>query len=57
VGELPPGEPVTVFCRSGHRAAMAASILESAGREVRLVPKGGAGSWPEPLEPVGAASE
>ena len=57
VSELPSGEPVTVFCRSGHRAAMAASILESAGREVRLVPKGGAGSWPEPLEPVGAAAE
>ena len=57
VDELPDGEPVTVFCRSGHRAAMAASILENAGREVRLVSKGGAGSWPEPLEPVGAAAE
>jgi glyoxylase-like metal-dependent hydrolase (beta-lactamase superfamily II)/rhodanese-related sulfurtransferase len=57
VGELPPGEPVTVFCRSGQRASMAASILENAGREVRLVAKGGAGSWPEPLEPVGAAAE
>jgi hydroxyacylglutathione hydrolase len=50
VGELPEGEPVTVFCRSGHRAAMAASILDNAGVHVRLVSHGGAGSWPEPLE-------
>ena len=50
--ELPGGAPVTVFCRSGHRAAMAASILEKAGREVRLVVAGGARSWPEPLEPL-----
>jgi hydroxyacylglutathione hydrolase len=52
IGELPADEPVTVFCRSGHRASIAASILEAAGREVRLVVKGGAGSWPEPLEPL-----
>lgn len=50
--ELPHGAPVTVFCRSGHRAAMAASILENAGHEVRLVSAGGASRWPEPLEPV-----
>jgi hydroxyacylglutathione hydrolase len=50
VGELPAGELVTVFCRSGHRASMAASILENAGVHVRLVSEGGAGSWPEPLE-------
>jgi rhodanese-related sulfurtransferase len=50
VGRLPGEDPVTVFCRSGHRASMAASILERAGREVRLVPKGGAKDWPDPLE-------
>jgi glyoxylase-like metal-dependent hydrolase (beta-lactamase superfamily II)/rhodanese-related sulfurtransferase len=58
MGELPAGEPVTVFCRTGHRASMAASMLEAAGHEVRLVSKGGAGDWPEPLqplEPAGAA--
>jgi glyoxylase-like metal-dependent hydrolase (beta-lactamase superfamily II)/rhodanese-related sulfurtransferase len=55
VGELPSGAAVTVFCRSGHRAAMAASILERAGRPVRLVAEGGAPAWPEPLEPVGSA--
>lgn len=48
---LPRDEPVTVFCRTGHRASMAASILENAGREVVLVGKGGASSWPEPLVP------
>ena len=52
VGELPPDVPVTVFCRSGHRASMAASILENAGLAVRLVAEGGAGAWPEPLEPL-----
>ena len=54
VGELPAGEPVTVFCRSGHRASMAASILERAGVDVRLVAEGGAGTWPEPLEALTA---
>jgi glyoxylase-like metal-dependent hydrolase (beta-lactamase superfamily II)/rhodanese-related sulfurtransferase len=48
---LPAGEPVTVFCRTGHRASMAASILEGAGHEVRLVAEDGARAWPEPLEP------
>ncbi len=53
---LPRDEPVTVFCRTGHRASMAASILENAGREVVLVDKGGAGSWPEPLVPYEPAA-
>jgi hydroxyacylglutathione hydrolase len=58
VGELPSDGPITVFCRTGHRASMAASILEGAGREVRLVAQGGAAAWPEPLEefePAGSA--
>ena len=49
LGELPAGAPVTVFCRSGHRAAMAASVLEGAGIDVRLVSEGGAATWPGPL--------
>lgn len=52
--EIPAGDAVTVFCRSGHRAAMAASILEDAGHEVRLVARGGASKWPEPLVPLAA---
>jgi glyoxylase-like metal-dependent hydrolase (beta-lactamase superfamily II)/rhodanese-related sulfurtransferase len=51
--ELPAGTPVTVFCKSGSRAAIAASLLDRAGVDVRLVPDGGAGRWPEPLEPLG----
>jgi hydroxyacylglutathione hydrolase len=47
--DLPVDRPLTVFCRSGHRAAMAASILDAAGRQVRLVATGGATRWPEPL--------
>jgi hydroxyacylglutathione hydrolase len=50
--ELPEGAPVTVFCRTGHRASMAASMLEAAGHEVRLVAEGGASAWPEPLVPA-----
>ena len=46
---LPKDAPVTVFCRTGHRSSMAASILENAGHDVRLVAEGGASSWPEPL--------
>ena len=53
---LPKDDPVTVFCRTGHRSSMAASILENAGREVRLVAKGGASSWPDPLVPYEPAT-
>jgi hydroxyacylglutathione hydrolase len=51
VASLPHDEPVTVFCRTGHRASIAASILENAGRQVRLVSTGGASAWPDPLVP------
>lgn len=55
--ELPAGAPVTVFCKSGSRAAIAASLLDGAGIDVRLVPLGGAARWPEPLArlPIGEA--
>jgi hydroxyacylglutathione hydrolase len=36
LGEVPPGE-VWVHCRSGYRAAIAASVLERAGRDVVLI--------------------
>jgi hydroxyacylglutathione hydrolase len=51
--ELTAGAPVTVFCKSGSRAAIAASLLDRAGVEVRLVPVGGAARWPAPLERLG----
>jgi rhodanese-related sulfurtransferase len=53
IAELPAGSPVTVFCKSGSRAAIAASLLDRAGVDVRLVTVGGADRWPEPLEHLG----
>lgn len=50
LAQLPPGAPVTVFCKSGSRAAIAASVLDAAGVDVRVVTDGGAARWPEPLE-------
>ncbi len=52
LGDLPRDRPVTVFCRTGHRASMAASVLDAAGFDVRLVGEGGAATWPAPLVPV-----
>lgn len=39
---LPRDAPITVMCKSGSRAAIAASMLDAAGFDVRLVAKGGA---------------
>jgi len=50
LAELPAGAPVTVFCKSGSRAAIAASVLDAAGVDVQVVTEGGALRWPEPLE-------
>jgi glyoxylase-like metal-dependent hydrolase (beta-lactamase superfamily II)/rhodanese-related sulfurtransferase len=49
LSELPAGSRVTVFCKSGSRSAIAASLLDRAGLDVRLVSDGGASQWPEPL--------
>ena len=43
---IPRDGPVTVFCRSGRRAGIAASLLEAAGVDVRVIPEGGAADWP-----------
>jgi hydroxyacylglutathione hydrolase len=45
LAEVPRGQRVTVLCKSGSRAAIAASLLDAAGRDVRLVADGGAPSW------------
>jgi len=45
LAEVPTDRPVTVVCRSGARAAIAASLLDAAGRDVRLVARGGATHW------------
>jgi glyoxylase-like metal-dependent hydrolase (beta-lactamase superfamily II)/rhodanese-related sulfurtransferase len=39
--EIPPDQEVWTVCASGHRAAMAASLLDGAGVPVRLVTPGG----------------
>jgi hydroxyacylglutathione hydrolase len=50
LAELRRDRPVTVLCASGHRSSIAASVLDRAGFDVRLVAQGGAGNWPGPLE-------
>lgn len=40
--EVPADAPVTVLCKSGQRASIAASVLDAAGYDVRLVGVGGA---------------
>ena len=45
LGELAgPAEPVYVYCRTGHRTAMAASLLDAAGIPAVLV-DGGFPDW------------
>ena len=39
---LPRGVPITVMCKSGARASIAASYLDARGFDVRLVAAGGA---------------
>ncbi|TAK03109.1 MAG: MBL fold metallo-hydrolase [Chloroflexota bacterium] len=45
--ELPRDRRITVACKAGGRAAIAASLLDAAGFEVRLVAEGGQVGWPE----------
>ncbi len=50
---LPRDAPITVMCKTGSRASIAASMLDAAGFDVRLMAAGGApdlatGSDPEP---------
>jgi glyoxylase-like metal-dependent hydrolase (beta-lactamase superfamily II)/rhodanese-related sulfurtransferase len=42
---LPRDAEITVLCKSGARAAIAASLLDRAGIPVRLVATGGADAW------------
>jgi hydroxyacylglutathione hydrolase len=45
LAELPAGGPVWVICSNGHRAAIAASLLDRAGIPARLIGNGGVGEW------------
>jgi hydroxyacylglutathione hydrolase len=42
--EIPPGRPIITYCAGGIRSSLAASILESAGRDVANL-RGGFGAW------------
>jgi rhodanese-related sulfurtransferase len=43
--DVPRDAPLWVACASGHRAAIAASLLDRAGFPVRLVAQGGIPEW------------
>lgn len=43
--ELPEDKPVWLICSNGHRAAIAASLLDRQGVPVRLVGVGGVSEW------------
>ena len=45
LGEVPRDHEITVLCKGGSRAAIAASILDASGIPVRLVANGGATGW------------
>ncbi|MEO8468339.1 MAG: rhodanese-like domain-containing protein [Chloroflexota bacterium] len=45
IRELPADRQVTVLCKAGTRAAIAASMLDAAGIPVQLVATGGATGW------------
>lgn len=46
LASIPRDAPITVMCKSGARASIAASLLDAAGVDVRLVARGGAPDWP-----------
>ena len=45
LAELPRDHEITVVCKSGSRASIAASMLDDAGIPVRLVARGGVTGW------------
>jgi rhodanese-related sulfurtransferase len=48
MAEVPSDRTVTVLCKSGARASIAASVLDAAGYDVRLVGVGGSGELTTP---------
>jgi len=56
LASVPRDGPVTVMCRSGARASIAASLLDAAGVDVRLVARGGAPDWPAVGAPISEQS-
>lgn len=54
---IPRDGPVTVMCKSGARASIAASLLDAAGIDVRLVARGGAPDWAAAATTAGEATD
>ncbi|MFM8999330.1 MAG: MBL fold metallo-hydrolase [Actinomycetota bacterium] len=53
--ELDPGAEHWIFCTNGHRASLAASLLDARGIRARLIAKSGVLGLLDHLEPLGAA--
>jgi len=49
---LPRDRPTWVICSNGHRASIAASLLDRAGIPVHLIGKGGVGEWRQRCTPA-----
>jgi glyoxylase-like metal-dependent hydrolase (beta-lactamase superfamily II)/rhodanese-related sulfurtransferase len=50
--DLPRDKPTWVICSNGHRASIAASLLDRAGIPVRLIGEGGVGEWRQRCAPT-----
>jgi hydroxyacylglutathione hydrolase len=51
LGTLPRDRPAWVICSNGHRASIAASLLDGAGIPVRLIGAGSVGQWRQHCRP------
>ena len=56
IGELPRDRQVTVLCKAGSRAAIAASMLDAVGIPVQLVASGGATGWADRFAALASAA-
>jgi sulfur-carrier protein adenylyltransferase/sulfurtransferase len=52
MGEIPPGRPVVVYCRSGQRSRTAARRLAASGRSDVSSMAGGLAAWAEAVDPT-----
>ncbi|HYN89885.1 MAG TPA: rhodanese-like domain-containing protein, partial [Ardenticatenaceae bacterium] len=52
LGQIPPGRPVAVHCRTGARSAIAASLLRAAGVPQAINVIGGISAWKAAGKPV-----
>lgn len=55
LADLPRDHEITVLCKAGSRASIAASLLDGAGIPVRLVASGGATGWATRFAALAAA--